>query len=223
EAACAEHKPAPVARAVVLSETIGSGVTTGALSSERRSTRRTRSAIAMAVSFAIGALGFGVATAASRRGAAPAAEAAVVTGVAQVAATTAVGVEGGAEAVAIVEPKPTAVEAPAVEAPAVEAAIAPKASSRGPAPKAAGKKASPGADPARSGELGGVGASLQSLEAAVKSEGQIASAHAAQGKGAKDAAHSRKEKAGEEVDQRRPAADRSREAPRNLNWLNERL
>jgi eukaryotic-like serine/threonine-protein kinase len=223
EAACAEPKAAPSsARISNLNETLGSGVTTGALSGELRSTRRTRSAVAMAVSFAIGALGFGVATAASRRGAAPGAENRATSGGAQVAVTTAA-LERGAEPVALAGATATTLEAPAADSVVVPA----KGPARGGSLKATGKKPAQGNDePAKAGELAGVGASLSSLEATIKAEGQVASVISAapQGKGVgKDAGHARKEKSGEEVDHHRAGAERTREAPRNLNWLNERL
>jgi eukaryotic-like serine/threonine-protein kinase len=211
--ACAEHKAAPSSvRADTLNETIGSGVTTGALSGQKRAVRRTRSAVAMAVSFAIGALGFGVATAASRRNTASGAEVSATSGGAQIVATTAA-LEGGAEPVAVAGATATAVEAPALDSVVVPAKAPPRVAS----PKA-GKKPGQGNDePTKAGELGGVGASLSSLEATIKAEGQVASVTSTQGKNAgKDAGHARKEKAVE-------GADRTREAPRNLNWLNERL
>ncbi len=217
EAACAEAGPkgATVEGSFDLNATLTGGVTTSSLSDEKvRSSRRARSTIAMAVSFAIGALGFGVATAASRRG--------VGAGEAQAVTTTTQATQAAQVATAEAAGEPATAEAAGESAatPETAAASAPKAG-RGVAPRTAVSKRSPAAEGARGGEPEGVGASMQSLETAIKADAVVASS--GQAKAAKGDAHGRKEKTAEEPEHRRQGGDRSRETPHNLTWLNERL
>lgn len=224
--ACAESGAEAERGSVNLNGTLAGGVTTSSLSSAPlRSARKTRSTVAMAVSFAIGALGFGVATAASRRGGGGAGgEAQPAPTVTQVQAIT------PAEAVAADERPQSPAAEPAAEAHTTQAVAtttpsAQKPLPRGAAPRASLSKRSAADEPARTnGELQGVGASLSSLEATIKAESGSIVASSGQGKAgsAKDAAHPRKEKTGEELDQRRSGGER-RDTSRNLNWLNERL
>ncbi|HEU4409534.1 MAG TPA: serine/threonine-protein kinase [Polyangiaceae bacterium] len=225
EAACDEGGAEAPPDSVNLNATLTGGVTTSSLASgPALSARRTRSTVAMAVSFAIGALGFGLATAASRRGAEVASgEGQPPPSVTVQAATPEVRADDRPQAVA--EPAPPAPEGqPAVAA--APSAPKPQAQPRAGGPRAAmTKKPAAGADePARAGsELRGVGASLSALEAAVKSESGavVASSGQAKAGAGKDAAHPRKEKTGEELDHRRPGE--RRDTSSNLNWLNERL